>query len=313
MTPWHDPTRPVESHSEARETIIAVPYHNPITYALKSRRRRHRGGGVSSHYPTRSPSIRLGGLGEHCELPQLGPWLKMDVMHIWGQKEAIWNILSVFLSDGRAPKCHGARENSPPLDGPGPDVTQRSMIWWRNPTCLLNALNHKYHKTSNRSHIRTSYRWSQLVLCKVTICPKFFGTVPNFEGQSRKKYEVIRDAELSRVPNPAPNLSWFNVKICCSSSSWWKCSCSFWHFCLSEMCFVKLKTHKILFQLGLGSLGCSPIYPIVGWQGDRDGDTPSPCISILVSSPPRKVSLDFCHRFMVTLSHHPACIITDYK
>jgi len=148
---------------------------------------------------------------------------------------------------------------------------------------------------------------------KVTIHPKFFRTVPNFEGLSRKKYEVIRDAELSRVPNPAPNLSWFNVKICCSSSSWWKCSCSFWHFCLSEMCFVKLKTHKILFQLGLGSLGCSPIYPIVGWQGDRDGDTPSPCISILVSSPPRKVSLDFCHRFMVTLSHHPACIITDYK
>jgi len=35
---------------------------------------------------------------------------------------------------------------------------------------------------------------------KVTIRPEFFGAAPNFEGLSQKKYEVIRDAELSRIP-----------------------------------------------------------------------------------------------------------------
>jgi len=39
---------------------------------------------------------------------------------------------------------------------------------------------------------------------KVTIRPKFFGTVQNFKGLFRKKYEVIWDAELSRIPNPVP-------------------------------------------------------------------------------------------------------------
>jgi len=38
---------------------------------------------------------------------------KMDFMHISGQKEAIWNTFSVFLSDGGAPKRRGARENFP--------------------------------------------------------------------------------------------------------------------------------------------------------------------------------------------------------
>ena len=51
---------------------------------------------------------------------------------------------------------------------------------------------------------------------KVTIRPEFFGTVPNFEGPSQKNYEVIRDAELSRIPNPVPNLSRFNVTKCCN-------------------------------------------------------------------------------------------------
>jgi len=32
----------------------------------------------------------------------------------------------------------------------------------------------------------------------MTIRPEFFGTVPNVERLSRKKYEVIWDAELSR-------------------------------------------------------------------------------------------------------------------
>ena len=51
---------------------------------------------------------------------------------------------------------------------------------------------------------------------KVTIRPEFFGTVPNFEGLSRKKCKVIWDAELSRIPNHVPNLSRFNVKMRCS-------------------------------------------------------------------------------------------------
>jgi len=40
-------TRPVESHSGLRETIIARPYHNLrlIPYAPRSRRQRHREGG----------------------------------------------------------------------------------------------------------------------------------------------------------------------------------------------------------------------------------------------------------------------------
>jgi len=32
-------SRPIESHSEAWETIIAGPCHNPITYVLKLRGR----------------------------------------------------------------------------------------------------------------------------------------------------------------------------------------------------------------------------------------------------------------------------------
>ena len=62
--------RPVESHSGARENIIAGPYP-PILYVLRSRRRRRQGGGnawreVSPHHPTR-------GLGECRKLPQRGP------------------------------------------------------------------------------------------------------------------------------------------------------------------------------------------------------------------------------------------------
>ena len=49
-------TRPVESHSGARKTIIAGFYHNLIPYAPRSRRRRRRGGGhvggVSPYHAT---------------------------------------------------------------------------------------------------------------------------------------------------------------------------------------------------------------------------------------------------------------------
>ena len=48
-------------------------------------------------------------------------------------------------------------------------------------------------------------------MLKVTIRPKFFGTVPDFDGLSPQKYEIIRDAKLSRIPNHVPNLSRFNA------------------------------------------------------------------------------------------------------
>ena len=58
-------------------------------------------GEVSLHHPTR-------GSGERRKLPQLGsgaePRPKMDFMHVLGQKEAIWNTISVFLSDVGAPQ-----------------------------------------------------------------------------------------------------------------------------------------------------------------------------------------------------------------
>jgi len=65
----------------------------PIT-TLKFRMRREGGnvGRVSPHHPTK-------GLGSVVKLPVgsgAEPRLKMDFMYISGQKEAIWNTLSVF-------------------------------------------------------------------------------------------------------------------------------------------------------------------------------------------------------------------------
>jgi len=45
------------------------------------------------------------------------PQPKMDFMHIWGQKEAIWNTLFSIFERWRGPKRRGARENSP-IDRP---------------------------------------------------------------------------------------------------------------------------------------------------------------------------------------------------
>jgi len=103
------------------------------------------------------------------------------------------------------------------------------------------------HENSLMFLFRCAVQWSPH---KVTIRPKFFETVPIFEGLSWKKYEVIRDAKLSRIPNPVPNLSWF-IAMCQALSSWPKCSRSFWRFWLSEMRFVELKTHQIHFRPGL--------------------------------------------------------------
>ena len=86
--------RPVESHSGARETDIAGPYHNLIPYAPhRSIQREETWIRVSPHHPTR-------GLGECCKLPR---WVRGRVpaengfFAFWGQKEATWNTLfSIF-------------------------------------------------------------------------------------------------------------------------------------------------------------------------------------------------------------------------
>ena len=50
-------------------------------------------------------------------------------------------------------------------------------------------------------------------MCRVTIRPDFTETVGNFDGLSRKNYEVSQDAELSRIPNLVPILSHFECNI----------------------------------------------------------------------------------------------------
>jgi len=47
------------------------------------------------------------------------PQLKMDFMHILGQKEAIWNtIFSIFERRPGPPNVAGPGKTFPPLDGP---------------------------------------------------------------------------------------------------------------------------------------------------------------------------------------------------
>ena len=63
-------------------------------------------------------------------------------------------------------------------------------------------------------------------------------------------------------------------------------------FACQEMCSVELKMHKIHFlarawpQPRWGSLRRSPIDPIVGWRGDREGDTPPHMVIYLSPSTP---------------------------
>ena len=78
-----------------------------------------RGVPVSSHHPTR-------GLGERRKLPKRGsgrcPGRKWILCIFEVRQKPFGTPFSVFLSDGGAPKRRGARENFPPLDGPGGEV-----------------------------------------------------------------------------------------------------------------------------------------------------------------------------------------------
>ena len=110
--------RPIESHSGARENIIAGPYHPPHSVGLeietlKVLRGRKRG--------ERCPlTIRLGVRGSVVSSPSRvrgrAP-AENDFMHILGQKEAIWNTIfsRPIFERRRAPKRREARENFPPF------------------------------------------------------------------------------------------------------------------------------------------------------------------------------------------------------
>jgi len=69
-------------------------------------------GGVYPHHPTRH-------LGEHRSSPSgvgAEPRPKMDFMHIWGQKEAIWNTLFSIFERRRGPSnVTGPGKTFPPF------------------------------------------------------------------------------------------------------------------------------------------------------------------------------------------------------
>ena len=96
--------RPVESHSGARETIIAGPYHNIIPYAPRSRRRRSReGGNMGEGCPL---TIRLGVRGS-AVTPPAGSGRKWMLCIFEVKKKPSGTPLSVFLSDGSPQRSRG--------------------------------------------------------------------------------------------------------------------------------------------------------------------------------------------------------------
>ena len=120
---WQRQNRPVESHSGARENIIAGPYP-PILYVLRSRRGRKRGERCSL-------TIRLGVRGSVVSSPSgvAEPRPKMDSMHILGQKEAIWNtIFSIFERRLPPPPNVAGPGKTPPLDGSATKCQQLSYV-----------------------------------------------------------------------------------------------------------------------------------------------------------------------------------------
>jgi len=83
--------RPVESHSGARETIIAGPYHNDTTFRMRQ-------DGEADH-----PTI---GSGDHRKLPQRdsgrSPGRKWNLCIFEVRKKPSGTPFSVLLSDGGA-------------------------------------------------------------------------------------------------------------------------------------------------------------------------------------------------------------------
>jgi len=95
-------------------------------------------GGVSPHHPTR-------GLGERRKLPNGGPPRpKMDFVHIWRQKEAIWNTLFSIFERWRGPQTSRGPGKLPPF--PPSRRACLWQLWWskygrlNQPSWLLGAL-----------------------------------------------------------------------------------------------------------------------------------------------------------------------------
>ena len=100
--------RPVESHSGARENIIAGPYHPPPHSVCVEIETKKRGEGCPL-------TIRLGVRGSVVSSPSAEPRPKMDFMHILGLKEAIRNtIFSIFERRRGPPNVAGPGKTFPP-------------------------------------------------------------------------------------------------------------------------------------------------------------------------------------------------------
>jgi len=136
----------------------------------------------------------------------------------------------------------------------------------------------------------------------VTIRPKFFGTVPNFEGLSQIKYEVIWDAEFSRIPNSIEFIPIYIVKICCSDQN----AVDHFDVFVCQRC-VLLSSKRTRYTFGPDPAGGAykvPPDPLVGWGWRYPLPIPVPArhlrrldLGIFTAS---KSVPNFYHRFMVT-------------
>jgi len=120
--------RPVESHSGARENIIADSRGPTLPFCMSwnrdaegVEREETWGGYVSPHHRTRGPRERRKLLMEWWSGVRGEPQPKIDFMHILGQKEDTWNtIFIIFERRWGPPNVAGPGKTSPlpPLDGP---------------------------------------------------------------------------------------------------------------------------------------------------------------------------------------------------
>jgi len=108
-------SRPVESHSGARENIIAGPYHPPppnsvcLEIGVEGEETWRE---VSPHHPTR-------GSGEHRKLPHRGPGQspgrKWIYAYFRSKRSHLEHHFQYFWAMAGPPKRRGARENFPPF------------------------------------------------------------------------------------------------------------------------------------------------------------------------------------------------------
>ena len=106
----------------------------------------------------------------------------------------------------------------------------------------------------------------------MTIRPDFTATVPNFDGRSRENYEVSRDAELSRIPNPVPILSRFECNVTSHVDKVYRQPIGLIHIpnSLSSDAFFRAQNAPNPFLAGAPPwtpLGKLTTFPLVGWGG----------------------------------------------